>query len=200
MIAVVPCAALAPLALVVGARGLSMRSLWSRSGPPRPPLVSLGLPLGLPWAPFGPHHSEKTIKTTVFFNDFTTGQCPKMDAPKPPLHFAHPPRGGPRPQKFLRARPRGLPRGPRAAHGLPISVRTPPNSGQVSQKKNSLPTGTTATIFGTWPYYALRVAKNEGCLGIPLGAKGGLGKGLCFLLHVPCNIDGLPEMLLWLTF
>ena len=69
----------------------------------------------------------------IVFNDFTSGQCPKMDPPKPPLDFARPPRAPPRPQKFLRARPRGLPRGPRATHGLPISARAPPNSGQPSQ-------------------------------------------------------------------
>ena len=78
--------------------------------------------------------------------------------------------------------------------GPPLIWRRPPRGGKRAPEKvragppdpNGAP-GTSSRAPGT-----LRAA--------PRGAQGGAGGIPEILLHVPANIDGFPEMLLWLTF
>ena len=106
----------------------------------------------------------------MVFDDFSADRGPKMGVPGVTTDLATPPPGG---QKRPRKSARGLPGPKRRPRDLVKGPRDPARS----------PPGGPG-----------------GARGDPGGPRGGHGGLPQLLLHVPTNIDGFLEMLLWPLF
>ena len=113
-------------------------------------------------------HGETTHKTNRFLW-FCVRPVTQNAPPRPPLICRCPPRAPPRPPLKLRRPPPGPVWGSRTAETPPWDTFGPPTSGQVSQNKILLHTGTTASCFWAWPYFTILVAKNRGPSEPPQG-------------------------------